>query len=577
MILKPENALAAYIYNLVSLYEKTLDSETKVSAEQPNIPTPQPVRATAGQVSSSLFVRTSSGLIRQLTVKDAIAANMSVMVLEAAWIFSVLAGGLFPGANLVYSMLILVAPMLVIALIYTLMTSAMPRTGGDYVWVGRSTFPVVGFMVNFYITLMILTFVGSSVGLFINARVAPLLVGLQFATGTSFNSILTTIRAPNTSIEIGMVLVFIVPLVMLLGTKWAMRAIWVGFICQMIAVVGTIVCLLAVPQSTFIANFNKLSGMTYSGVISAAQAGGANLSFNWSDTLYAMYFLSTLFAGGFMASSYFAGEMKHSTKLRSQGIPIVGSLFLFAIISSILYGAFYLTAGQQFYHALAYSFMSGLPVYAIPAMPVGNVLLAFAVPNPYILGIIGIAYIIGALGTWVAFIFVVVRNLFSWSFDRLIPTKFSTVSSRFGTPYLAIILAIVLGEICVAVYHYTTFSVYMSYQPLGFAIAMFIACIAAVVFPYHRKDLFQASPSFVQKKIGGLPVITLLGILGMISSAYLAYASMVPAVAGAINPDYIYAMVAIFFVPLIIYYGTRAYEKSRGVPIDVAHKELPPE
>lgn len=521
-------------------------------------------------------MRTSSGLIRQLTVKDAIAANMSVMVLEAAWIFSVLAGGLFPGANLVASMLILVVPMVVIALIYTLMTSAMPRTGGDYVWVGRAMYPVVGFMVNFYITLMILTFVGSSVGLFISARVAPLLVGLQVATGTSMSGILSAITAPD-GIAIGMILVFVIPLTMILGTKWAMRAIWVGFICQLIAVLGTIIALLAVPQSTFIANFDKLSGMSYTGVIAAAQAGGASLSFNWTDTLYAMYFLSTLFAGGFMASSYFAGEMKHSTKLRTQGIPIVGSLFLFAIISCILYGAFYIGVGQQFYHALAYSFMNGLPVYTIPALPTGNVLLAFAVPNPAVLGVIGICYIIGALGTWVAFIFVVVRNLFSWSFDRLIPTKFSTVSSRFGTPYLAVILAIALGEICVLVYHSTNFPTYMSYQPLGFAIAMFIACIAAVVFPYHRKDLFQSSPSFVQKKIGGLPVITLLGILGMISSAYLAYASMVPAIAGAINPAYIYAMIAIFFVPIVIYYGTRAYEKSRGVPIDVAHKELPPE
>lgn len=391
------------------------------------------------------------------------------------------------------------------------------------------------------------------------------------------HAILSFIRTQPNGIIIGMLLVLIVPLVTIAGTKWAMRLIWAGFICQLIFVVGGIIAFLVVPQSTFIANFNAMSGMTYQGVITAAQQAGATLTFNTHDTLLAMYYLSSLFAGGFTACSYFAGEMKHSTKLRTQAIPILGSLFLFAVLSAIMYAAVYIGVGQQFYSALSVSFLRGLPIYAIPALPVGGVLLAFSTNNPYFLIIIGIPYIITILGTMTAFIFVVVRNLFSWSFDRLIPSQFTKVSSRYGTPWLATILAIALGEICALAYHYTDFASYMSYMPLGFAVAMFIASWAAIVFPFHRKDLFQASPSFVQMRIGGLPLITLIGILSAISSAYIAYASMVPAVAGTLNPVYVYAIIAIFFVPIIIYYGSRAYERHKGVPIDLARKEVPPE
>jgi hypothetical protein len=126
-------------------------------------------------------------------------------------------------------------------------------------------------------------------------------------------------------------------------------------------------------------------------------------------------------------------------------------------------------------------------------------------------------------------------------------------------------------------YYTTVLSTVLSYSLLGWWIAVFIVALAGIAFPFRRKDVFDSSPSVVKMKIGPLPVVTLLGAMLAAISAFLAYSVVSPAYVGVLNATYVYAVVALLLLGVVIFYVSYAYNKRRGVPLDLAYREIPPE
>ena len=99
----------------------------------------------------TVFVRQSSGLVREASVIDAAIFNAVFSApVGATLAFSVFyALYAFPGADLVVSLLIAFAINIPVCIMMSMMAAAMPRTGGDYVWISRILHPSAAVFSNF--------------------------------------------------------------------------------------------------------------------------------------------------------------------------------------------------------------------------------------------------------------------------------------------------------------------------------------------------------------------------------------------------------------------------------------------
>ena len=132
-----------------------------------------------------VFVRKSSGLVRVMSPSSAFVYNVLTMGLIFPWTY-LWAPGALPGGQLVWGILLAMLLEIPIALSYVWLSTAFPRTGGDYVFQSRVfgggiAFPIVfsGFVI------WILQWVALSGWLLATLGFAPLFLGLAAATGNS--------------------------------------------------------------------------------------------------------------------------------------------------------------------------------------------------------------------------------------------------------------------------------------------------------------------------------------------------------------------------------------------------------
>lgn len=531
-----------------------------------------------------VFLRTASGLVKNISGTEALIMNVVFMGFLFAFIELPFAAGLFPGAQLPISALMVIPASLAVAAMYGLLTMAMPRTGGDYVTVGRIIHPAVGFMVNFYFTAVLWSWIGSVVGWVPLYGLAPWFSALAVVAPTAEQAIYWTNLAalmydPVVGFSITFVLISICTLIVYMGPKWVIRTAWLIFGITVLAIIVYFATILSAGHAGFVAGFNARSGTTVAAVQAAALAQ-TSVGFV-AAPLFIATFLGTLhiFLGtlGYSGSAYCAGEVKGT---KTHMYAMLGAVLVFGLLVWPIYYLTYAVFGFDFINASSFLATLGYPgwyeytwSYSMPTY-----LIAFCTTNVWIIGLVNLAMClvcIGSCGLVIPFLFT--RNVFAWSFDRLLPSKVADLDKR-GTPWVAVLVMFLAGQFANFLMFFTPVFAFLLYSMLGWFIGVFIVSIAAIVFPWRRKDIFDASPPLSKKMLGPLPLITLLGILSLIVSIWVIVAALSPgALAFFVSPEYIIAMVITLIIGPVWYFIARTYWQSKGLPIHLAHKELPPE
>jgi len=105
-----------------------------------------------------------------------------------------------------------------------------------------------------------------------------------------------------------------------------------------------------------------------------------------------------------------------------------------------------------------------------------------------------------------------------------------------------------------------------------------VLSIAAIVFPYRRRDIFDKAPSVVKKTALGLPILTWSGILTLVTQVVVAYVAFnAPSIGGAVSMVSLLSSLAVFIIAFPIYLIPYWVSKRRGLDTSLAYKELPPE
>ncbi|MGD0423910.1 MAG: hypothetical protein ABSA92_10700 [Candidatus Bathyarchaeia archaeon] len=101
---------------------------------------------------SRIFVREATGLVKNVSLLDAISLNVSSMSAGATLGTVGFTMVLLPsvsGVNLVYASIIGFLLSIPQIIVYTMMTVCIPRTGGDYVWISRTLGGLFGSSIAF--------------------------------------------------------------------------------------------------------------------------------------------------------------------------------------------------------------------------------------------------------------------------------------------------------------------------------------------------------------------------------------------------------------------------------------------
>ncbi len=522
------------------------------------------------KITENLFARRASGLSRAISGKEAFMYNILFMQPIGTWVFAIWASSLFPGVDLPTTALICIPIAVVVGLFYAVFSASMPRSGGDYVWASRILHPALGFGMNFFFAIALMALGGISFFFFSGPT------GLQgFFTFVGMADFGAWIGSTNVTFAMGLIFYAIFAVIITRGVKLTHTVLLICFLSVMSAVIVYIGTLLFLGPEGYKANFNALSGMNYDNVIQAAASTGYPSDFLASSTLLGValtYFSFT----GFNASVYYAGEIKDVRK--TQLYAIVGSAVIFGFIVWASFMATTYTLGGRFLGSITYLFATGNPEYKLQFTPYFQNLFSFATRSsvvyffPTVLG-----YAVANLAVSLAYLFAGTRMLFAWAFDRIVPTSFAKVDSRFNSPYMAIIVMTGASMFGMALWAYTSIFSYFLYITFGWMVMQGIAAIAGIVFPWRRKDLFETSPEIVRRKVLGIPLISLLGFLTLLASIYIGYDSVAPAYSGAVQPNYLLFTIGLFVTGFIIYGIASAYRRSRGLPLELSFKQLPPE
>jgi amino acid transporter len=210
-------------------------------------------------------------------------------------------------------------------------------------------------------------------------------------------------------------------------------------------------------------------------------------------------------------------------------------------------------------------------------LPGFNLIISSLTHNVGILLFIGIGFVFWALlGTPLSEL-QATRYMLAWSLDRTAPKSIGYVSSRFHTPVKSIIFATITGEVALIVLT-TNASASLLGALLAQILAFILVCIAGMVFPYRLPDVWQSAGG---RRILGIPAITLAGAGGFVALVSMMllfiFNSTVNAAFSVTKRLSIEFMVGVVVVGIFWYIGAYFVNKSRGVDLGLAYKEVPPE
>ncbi|MEA2276939.1 MAG: hypothetical protein QOC78_1899 [Solirubrobacteraceae bacterium] len=488
--------------------------------------------AAAASTSSKLFVRQSSGLVRNVSVTNALFFNVAAFVgvgLTLYPIFYSLAG--VPvwtwGPFSEYGWAAIIAGLFcaVLALIFASFASVMPRSGGDYVFTSRIVHPFLGWMESWTLVIASVLIIAFEVPLVLrNLQITGRIIGIG-AGGHFFNNANTWFTDSSGAITgtpgfLGsLVVLLIIGVVVALPTRSFHRVVTGLAVFGVTCFVAMFLFgLLATHRSSFEANLPQYTGGVSAAKIAASGKAaflpGTSHNFIgdlFSTSVFPLMLGILLFQFiGFQYSAYIAGEVRGNVK-RGVMIALLGALVIGVAANSLYIDLIskHLGFGTNVSWGASYwgfnENLTTLPMGQPNSMP-----LLAAVANSGlwpIWALISLGGTIFPLLLCPVYINFISRMQLAWSMDRQVPEWFGAVNERLRAPLNAILATLGLAAVFVFFQSYAALPTFLATADhklnlagtAWFSIVMAILTWAmpgvnALLVRWRRPDLVRNAP-----------------------------------------------------------------------------------
>ncbi len=533
-----------------------------------------------------VFTRNTSGLVRVMSPYSAFIYNILTMGLIFPWTY-LWAPGALPGGRLVWGILLAMVFEIPIALTYIWLSTALPRSGGDYVFQSRVFGGGVGFSVVMSgFVIWILQWVALSGWLLAYLGLAPLFLGLG---GTLGNASLTAIGVWFTTpwgIIIVSVLNALLAMVLLVsGFKNYVKFQYVMWYATLLSFGLMLYLFFTATPETFADKLNAFvtaSGGApnfYQTAIDAAKA--ANIDLNPPFSLLATLLVAPIAWTSLQWATYSAeqnGEIKGARSFQNQVVIILGSLIATGLLLATLAAAFQHAIGTEFLYVAGAGYWSGLDAGKFNGIYLWPNIVAMALAgSPIIVVLISLGYILNAFQIVNNCYIGMTRVMVAMSLDRLLPEWVSRVSERLHTPVNAHVAYFLASIPVILVYNlwgqWTALTLGVTFA-CGYVFV--ITALAGALMPYRAKALYDASPGAVYK-FGNIPMVTVFGLIGALVGGVMVLMFMFYSALGLTSVLAYQVVFGILAVSIIWYFLAKMIQRSRGINVDFAFKEIPPE
>ncbi|MGH3152229.1 MAG: amino acid permease, partial [Streptosporangiaceae bacterium] len=450
--------------------------------------------ARAGAQPTRLFIRQTSGLVRELGIPAATGISLaSVAVVNTFINFN---AGLtdFTKSDMYLPLLAAAVIWLVAMFAYRYLLRAVPRAGGEYVYLSRIVSPAAGSVAGLGIAV-VFTYVLSTNAHFAAQFTPFMLSGLgsafhSTALANAGNHLTSNIAIAWLSVAV----MLIVAALSLFKVKIVARIIFWLIVVQVLAFVVLIGMLAFNSHADFtsaLATYSNHPG-AFQDIINTAKSNGVVFGTSIASAVAIIPFM-VLNYNGVLYSYYVGGELRRPgrTYLYASTISIGVLVVLWVGVWALLRARVGLTfmqaqANLGVANPAAYGKITSLNSVAgglgygmvLSSDPITKILFATAVP-------------LAEIAVNLAFLTVTTRVLFAQAFDRLLPVGVAKISDRNHAPNVAISIVLVIGIGFCFLTSLVNLGSIVALQSLFFALILRAGGISATVLPLRRSDLIE--------------------------------------------------------------------------------------
>jgi amino acid transporter len=535
-----------------------------------------------GSEEIPLFTRRASGLTREIGLFSTIAMFITFNIGGGVHRLGYWSAYWFQGGDVRVSFLIISILSSIICIVYAWLACSIPRTGGDYIYISRLLHPTIGFWASFSFWLAftmilgVLSYYGTeSLGIALRLYGAhindPNLMNIGYLLGAN----------ANIKFAVAFLVLNLFAVTTFLGTRITRYLINLFFVMPLICAIPMFYLLATSNPANTQAMWDKMFGAgTWSAIQDLAHKTGyvdaEFTTFNLSATMASAAGALWAWSGTPAVVPAVGGEIKEVKRNLLLGVLIgcIISTFYYVLLYVFSFNAYGPTFLTQY--IWCYKRAPEELVKIIPNPPFPNAALYAGVlaPHPILQLIISLGVCLWMYNYLPTVYLASSRFVFAWAFDRFFPEKFAELHPRFRTPHYAILASWIVGLVGLYACWASEYGFIgallaaIDTTPL-FDIAFAFTCIAAIILPLMRKDLYDLG---FKIEIGGIPLISILGVIGFVASFWIWVWSwsLVP-----IWPDQI-LLILMSTIGLLIWLWRFTVLRRKGIDPRSIYAEIPP-